>query len=345
MKTFSAAVMRKHFEPLSIEQFEHQDPTEGQVLVEMISSGLCGAQINEIDAVKGWDKYMPHFMGHEGFGQVKQIGDNVTKVKPGDYVVLHWRKGIGCDCFGGKYFSKLGLVGSGPVTTFAEKTIVSENRVTPVDYKTELTNLYPLMGCAFSTAYGIVKYDLKIKDNSNILITGAGGLGLTIAFWLKVLYNVNVTLVDRYEVKRPFVEQFGAKYFSYETAPSFFAESSLMDYCIDTSGNTDVISKAFSLLGKQGSLVLVGQPKTGEKLTLDNALKIFDGIKIFSSDGGNFVPENDLADIIMHIDNNIELANKLVTDVIGLEDINDGFAKMRNGEAGRIVINFKESIK
>lgn len=344
MTTFTAAIIREHFKPLSIETFEHQDPSEGQVLVEMISSGLCGAQINEIDAIKGIDKYMPHFMGHEGFGVVRQIGDKVTKVSPGDHVVLHWRKGNGCDCFGGKYFSKLGLVGSGPVTTFAEKTIVSENRVTPVQYKSELTNLYPLVGCAFSTAYGIVKKDLSIKENSSILITGAGGLGLTIAFWLKVLYNVKVALVDRFESKRSFVEQFGATYYSLEATPDIFNSIDKSNYCIDTTGNVQIIEKAFSLVAKQGALVLVGQPKSGLPLTLNNALSIFDGIKIFSSDGGNFVPENDIEDIILHIENNIELANKLITDVIKLEDINEGFAKMRNGEAGRIVINFKESV-
>ena len=57
----------------------------------MITSGLCGAQVNEISGLKGVDKYVPHLMGHEGFGEVVSVGDQVTKVKPGDYVILHWR--------------------------------------------------------------------------------------------------------------------------------------------------------------------------------------------------------------------------------------------------------------
>jgi Zn-dependent alcohol dehydrogenase len=335
MAQFKAAVLREHYKPLSLESFETEQPGKGQVLVKMITSGLCGAQINEIDAVKGQDKYLPHFMGHEGFGQVVSYGEDVTTVKVGDYVVLHWKVGSGCDCFGGKYFSKLGIVGSGPVTTFAEQTIVAENRVTKVDFDSDLTNLYPLMGCALSTAYGIVKSD--IKPDSSVLITGAGGLGLTIAFWLKVLYNTSVVVVDKYESKEAYVKEFGA---SFSTLDNLGTDK--YDYVVDTTGNVDVISTGFSLIKKKGSLILVGQPRVGTDLVLKNALSIFDGIKIFSSDGGNFVPDVDLPNIVKHVKNNLSMAGKLVTHTIGLDEINEGFSMMRNGEAGRIVINFKE---
>lgn len=336
MENFLAAVLTEHYKPLTLETFKAEEPGNGQVLVEMISAGLCGAQINEIDAVKGQDKYMPHFMGHEGFGVVQKIGSGVTKVKQGDHVILHWRKGSGCDCFGGKYFSKLGIVGSGPVTTFAEQTIVSENRVTAVDYKPSLDNLYPLMGCALSTAYGIVK---DIDKNSTVTISGAGGLGLAIAFWLKVCYNIIPVMIDKFENKQEFAETFGAKFYTLDA----FNNLDKTDYCIDTTGNVSVISKMFSQVKKNGSLILVGQPRVGEKLVLENALSIFDGIRIFSSDGGNFNPDIDLSDIVFHVDQNKELASKLITHIIKLEEINDGFTKMRNGEAGRVIINFKEN--
>lgn len=335
MKEFKAAVLREHYKPLSIEKFNQEQPGKGQVLVKMITSGLCGAQINEIDAVKGQDKYLPHFMGHEGFGQVAAFGEDVTTVKVGDYVVLHWKVGSGCDCFGGKYFSKLGIVGSGPVTTFAEQTIVAENRVTKVEFDSDLVDIYPLMGCALSTAYGIIKSD--IKPASSVLITGAGGLGLTIAFWLKVLYNTNVVVVDKYESKESYVKEFGA---SFSTLDNLGEDK--YDYVVDTTGNVDVISKGFSLIKKKGALILVGQPRIGTDLVLKNALSIFDGIKIFSSDGGNFVPDVDLPVIVELVKNNLSMAKKLVTHTIKLDEINEGFSMMRNGEAGRIVIKFKE---
>src|SRR5207247_749039 len=67
----------------------------GQVLVQIGASGICGAQLNEIDAIKGTDKFLPHLLGHEAGGVVEEIGPGVTHVKPGDHVCLHWRKGAG----------------------------------------------------------------------------------------------------------------------------------------------------------------------------------------------------------------------------------------------------------
>ena len=336
---FKAAVLREHYSPLSIETFKKESPEKGQVLVKMISSGLCGAQINEIDAVKGQDKYMPHVMGHEGYGKVLEIGEGVTKVKPNDYVVLHWRKGSGCDCFGGKYFTDLGLVGSGPVTTFAEQTIVAENRITPVSPDDELNNLFPLMGCALSTAYGIAK---DVKKEQTVLVLGAGGLGLTIAFWLKVLYNISTIIVDKYESKRMFSEQYGV-FYSTEKNSNILKELDKTDIVIDTTGDVDIISSGFSLVKKQGSLILVGQPRVGKALVLENALSIFDGIKIYSSDGGNFDPDRDLSTIVDLVKSNLDLAKTLVTDVIGIEKINEGFDMIRKGKSGRVVINFEEA--
>ena len=334
MENFLAAVLTEHYKPLTLETFKAEVPTDGQVLVKMISAGLCGAQINEIDAVKGQDKYMPHFMGHEGFGVVQNAGNRVTKVKPGDYVVLHWRKGSGCDCFGAKYFSKLGIVGSGPVTTFAEQTIVSENRLTTVKYNKDLEDLYPLMGCALSTAYGTIVKEAKVFQKSKVLIAGGGGLGLALAFWLKVLgLNCEVDILEKNNDKTELLKKFDAK---------IITDLGKYDFVFETTGNVDVISKSFTSLDKGGKLILVGQPRIGQQLVLDNPLKIFDGISIFSSDGGGFNPDLDLQTIVEYVENNIEIAKELITHRITLDEINTGFDLMRKGDAGRVIVKMEK---
>ena len=88
-KTFKAAVLLELKKPLSIVELYHQSPPEGTVKVKMITSGLCGAQVNEMSGKKGDDKYLPHLMGHEGYGEVVEIGRGVSKLKPGDHVILH----------------------------------------------------------------------------------------------------------------------------------------------------------------------------------------------------------------------------------------------------------------
>jgi len=91
-----AAILVKQKAPLEIAEIELPQKMEyGQVLVRVLFSSICGAQLNEIDGVKGEDKFLPHLLGHEGSGLVEETGPGVTKVKKGDRVVMHWRRGDG----------------------------------------------------------------------------------------------------------------------------------------------------------------------------------------------------------------------------------------------------------
>ena len=91
-----SAILIESKKPLVVTDIDLPTKLEfGQVLVKVCYSGLCGAQINEIEAIKGPDKFLPHLLGHEGSGIVEKIGEGVTRVKPGDHVVLHWRKSSG----------------------------------------------------------------------------------------------------------------------------------------------------------------------------------------------------------------------------------------------------------
>ena len=128
-----SAILTESNKPLVIADIELPKNLEfGQVLVKVFFSGLCGAQINEIEALKGPDKFLPHLLGHEGSGVVEEIGDGVTSAKVGDHVVLHWRKSSGLQSSTPKYLWDGKQVNAGWVTTFNEKTIVSENRITVI---------------------------------------------------------------------------------------------------------------------------------------------------------------------------------------------------------------------
>ena len=92
-----AAVLVRQDAALEIYELEMPKLDVGQVLVKVEHSGICGKQIDEITGRQGEDRYLPHLLGHEGGGQVVEIGPGVTKVKPGDRVVMHWVKGSGID--------------------------------------------------------------------------------------------------------------------------------------------------------------------------------------------------------------------------------------------------------
>ena len=113
-----AAILVQSNAPLEVAELEMPESlTFGQVHVRIHYSGICGAQINEIEAAKGPDKFLPHLLGHEGSGIVERVGEGVTRVKPGDHVVLHWRPSGGLQCQAPKYRWGNKTVNAGWVTT------------------------------------------------------------------------------------------------------------------------------------------------------------------------------------------------------------------------------------
>ena len=141
----------------------------GQVLVKVCYSGICGAQINEIDAVKGPDKYLPHLLGHEGSGIVEKTGEGSNYCEKGDHVVLHWRKSQGLQSQTPKYSWKGKNVNAGWVTTFNEKAIISENRLTSIPKEFDLKTT-ALFGCAITSGFGAVNNDAKVKIGQSVVI-------------------------------------------------------------------------------------------------------------------------------------------------------------------------------
>ena len=153
-----AAVLFNSKRPLEIIDLEIPNELDyGQVLVKVKYSGICGAQINEIDAVKGPDKFLPHLLGHEGSGIVEKIGNGVSNVNVGDHVVMHWRPSKGIQSNTPKYNYNGKIINAGWVTTFNQRSIVSENRLTKIPNDFDM-KVAPLFGCAITTAFGVLKW-------------------------------------------------------------------------------------------------------------------------------------------------------------------------------------------
>jgi S-(hydroxymethyl)glutathione dehydrogenase/alcohol dehydrogenase len=175
-----AAILYKTGQPLIVDEVKLPDNLEfGQVLIKLYYSGICGAQINEIDAIKGEDNYLPHLLGHEGSGIVENIGPAVSTVKVGDHVVLHWRPSNGIQSNPPSYLWNNKKLNAGWVTTFNDKAVISENRLTviPKDFDVALA---PLFGCAITTAFGVINNDANLKIGQSVIVIGLGGVGLNI---------------------------------------------------------------------------------------------------------------------------------------------------------------------
>lgn len=343
---FKAAVLFDLKKPLKIIKLGYPKNLKyGQILVKLKSSSICGAQINEFNGIKGPDKYLPHMMGHEGYGKVLAVGKGVKKVKKNDKVIMHWRKGNGIEADGANYHSdNYGKINSGKVTTFSEVSVVSENRVTPISLPKKLEKIAPCFGCSLTTAFGVINNDCKAKMNDSIIIFGTGGLGMSIAAMARSKGIKEITFVDKKynKFKYKFINNLKLK------KNNVFSVNNLntkkfnfkFDHVIDTTGNTDLISIGFDLLKKNGNLVLVGQPKIGKKLKLKNPLSFFDGKRIFASDGGSITPSSDLKIIANTVIKNFQYFKNFISHNIYLEKVNDGFNLLKKGDALRVSLKF-----
>ena len=163
MKTRAAILWQSH-KPLVVDDVEIPALKRGQVLVKILYSGICRAQYNEMIALKGPDKFLPHLLGHEASGFVVDTGRGVTKVKKGDYVCLSWIKSKGLDALNSQYKWGKRIVNAGAVTTFSDYTVASENRVVKIS-KIFLPDISAIVGCAIATGCGIINNTLHAVKN------------------------------------------------------------------------------------------------------------------------------------------------------------------------------------
>ncbi|MBI3955137.1 zinc-binding dehydrogenase [Candidatus Gottesmanbacteria bacterium] len=334
MKT-KAAVLFQPGEPLRIEEVEIPKLKKGQVLVRMLSSGICRAQLNEVRGWKGEDKFLPHLLGHEGAGIVEETGSGVTKVKQGDYVVTSWIKGKGLDGGGTQY--KLGkiTVNAGPITTFCQRSVISENRLVKVPSQVP-PHIAALLGCAVPTGAGIIFHTLKVKKGSSIAIFGAGGVGASVILAAKMRGCKVILAIDISEEKLQFARILGATHTSLFDNLKPFS----LDYSIEASGNRKAMEKAIEIVNDHGQVVIAGNLKRGEKISLD-PFELVKGKNIMGTWGGESEIDRDIP---LYAEAYLEGKMKidaLLSKRIKLEKVNEALILMeKNKLLGRAVIDF-----
>ena len=326
-----AAILTELNAPLTLADVETTQLRYGQVLVRVLAAGICGAQLQEIRGEKGGP--LPHLLGHEGCGIVENVGAGVTRMKPGDKVVMHWRKAAGIESAFPEYTWDGRAMTSGLVTTFAELAICSENRLTVVPPDTSL-DLAVLLGCSLSTALATVEQESR-KFGENVLVIGLGGLGLSLLAALDLTTPARVCTCDVHENKRKRAELAGAEFVnltSEKVAGKF-------DLILDTAGSSDAMEAALeSNLAPSGRYVMIGQPAPGKPVCIRNARHLFDGEgkSIRATQGGGFRPDVDIPRYLRAADS--LFVHNLLTHRFKLAEINAALDLVRAGEAGRIII-------
>jgi len=336
-----SAILVESKKPLVVADVELPTKLEfGQVLVKVCYSGICGAQINEIDAIKGPDRFLPHLLGHEGSGIVETIGEGVTTIKPGDHVVLHWRKSSGIESVTPKYLWNGKKINAGWVTTFSEKTIVSENRLTVIPTNFDM-RIAPLFGCAVTSAFGVVNNDAKIKIGQSVLIFGVGGVGINIAQAASMVSAYPIVGIDIHKHKIDMGKKFGLTHGITTNSNNLNNEiyniigAKGADITIETTGNPKVIEQAYELTASDGKTILVGVPN--DKISIYSLPLHFKKI-LTGSHGGDAIPDVDIPRYIRLISQKKMTLENIITHEFDLAKINSAIDLFRSGKAGRIII-------
>jgi NDMA-dependent alcohol dehydrogenase len=271
---------------------EVDEPKAHEVLVRYVASGLCHSDVHVLDGSHG--SPLPMCAGHEGAGVVEQVGPGVVGLAPGDHVVASFIPSCGRCRYCAQGRSNLCQLGahlqSGPmldgtyrmhhdgrdlhqfllISTFSQYAVVSENSLVKVPDDVPLETVC-LLGCGVGTGLGSATNAAEVRPGDNVMVLGAGGVGMSAVQGAALAGAATVVVVDPVPFKREMAEKLGAThtYADIAEATDFVrsisdgqgAESAIL--CMGQPTNADV-ALAFDAVAKGGTVVLTGMASGAE---------------------------------------------------------------------------------
>ena len=338
----TAAVLEQCGQPLQLMELDIPPLQRGQVLVKIAYSAICRSQLMEIGGHRGQDKWLPHLLGHEASGTVVDVGADVTKVAPGDDVILTWIKSAGIESATPQYCHNGRPINAGPVTTFSNYSIVSENRAVLKPDQLDM-DVAVLFGCALATGSGMVLNELKPEANDSVIVLGLGGVGMAALLTLIAMKAKNLIAVDTDPSKCEMARSFGVNAILCKSMKELHASLRKFlrngaDYCIEAGGSTESIELGFSLLNPAGgTLLFASHPATGEKIRLDPH-ELIRGKQIKGSSGGGLKPDIDIPTVAnLFYDNKLSIS-RFIENKFSLSDINEAVRMFATGKIFRPIL-------
>lgn len=342
-----AAILVELNQSLEIVDLELPVLRKGEVLVKVHSAGLCHTQLLEIKGENASGAHNPNLLGHEGSGIVCDVGETVRKVKKGDHVVLSWIKGSGANVCPEPLEQNGKLINRGPVTTFSEYTVVSENRVTPIP-KTIPLKPAALLGCAVPTGMGMINNSAQVTSQDIVMIIGCGGIGINAIHGASLAGAAKIIAVDVNEYKLSEAKKFGATDVIDPTQENLekrvrdITEGDGVGVAIDTVGRRETMETAYGLTNNhRGRTILCGVPNPPNmKINID-PFPLYYGKRLLGTGGGESDPDVDFSRYAqLYSDGTLNL-DEMITHEFKLAEINKGFEILKSGRGLRVVISME----
>lgn len=346
MKTL-AAVLVETGRPLELLDLEIPALQRGQVLVEVEATGVCHTQLLECRGYRGNDPYLPHCLGHEGVARVLDVGPDVTRCSVGDRVLLSWIKAEqGIDVPGCEYrqtASPNRIVNAGGVTTFAEHSVVSENRVTRLQVQLD-SAVAALIGCAAATGAGSIWNAAEVDPGESVAVFGVGGIGLCAVGAAALAEAEPVVAIDKFQRRLDKAAALGANVTLHadkvplreklrEIAPHGF------DHVIEATGRPAVMSLALELARPRGGVaVVIGNARHGEMLQIDPA-QLNQGKRLLGVWGGDCRPDRDFPRLTELVSSGRLKLHEILEKRYSLKQVNAALADLESGRVTRPLIS------
>jgi S-(hydroxymethyl)mycothiol dehydrogenase len=348
---------------VSIEQITIPDPGPGEAVVKIQACGVCHTDLHYREG--GITNEFPFLLGHEAAGVVESIGEGVTNVAPGDFVVLNWRavcgncraclRGRPWYCFDTHNATQKMTLADGTelspalgIGAFAEKTLVAAGQCTKVDpaAKPEVAGL---LGCGVMAGLGAALNTGNVGRGDTVAVIGCGGVGTAAVVGARLAGAARVIAVDLDERKLKLAGELGATHTVHAAgldddgvveAIQQLTGGFGADVVIDAVGRPETWKQAFYARDLAGTVVLVGVPTPAMRLDMPLLDFFGRGGSLKSSWYGDCLPSRDFPMLIdLHLQGRLPL-DRFVSETIALDEVEAAFDKMQRGDVLRSVVIF-----
>ena len=359
-----AAVCRAFGQPFDLEDVTLAAPAVDEVRVRLRATSICHSDI--IFADGGWGGDLPAIYGHEAVGVVEAVGADVTEVRPGDHAVVTMVRSCGaCPCCsrglrgccehvfepdgqslitdrGGRPIAK-GL----KTAAFAEYATAHRSQIVPID-QTLPFDVAALLACGVITGFGAVANSAGTRPGADVVVVGAGGVGLNCIQAAAIRDAKRVIVIDPAKSRLAAARNFGATDVIDNTEDD--AKSVVFDltggrgadYVFVAAGVGAAIDSAPDLLAPGGMAVLVGIPEDGVRSVVDPGHLVAGSRRIVGSKLGDADIRKDIPALIdLYRAGKLKL-DELITHRFRFEEINQAMAAARNGAGLKTVLLFDQ---
>ena len=346
--------------PVKVTTILVPDPAPGEALIRVKACGVCHTDLHYREGAINDD--VPFLLGHEASGVVESVGEGVSNVSPGDFVIIAWRATCGtcrsCQrgapwyCFSSQNASQpMTLTDGTPLSpalgigAFAELTLVNAGQAVKISplAKPEAAGL---VGCGIMAGLGAAMNTGKVGRGDSVAVFGCGGVGDAAIAGAHLAGAHTIIGVDLDDRKLAWAKEFGATHTINASSSDPVEEirkltqGNGVDVAIEAVGSPVTYEQAFYARDHAGIVVLVGVPSPDMKIELP-LIEVFGrGGSLKSSWYGDCLPSRDFPMLIdLYLQGRLDL-QRFVSETIGIGDVEEAFHKMERGEVLRSVVLF-----